>query len=206
MIDFWEATMKFDAMKNVASKTLLAVLALGALLQLQGCAGVVVGGVAAGAMMVTDRRSAGTILDDESIENATLVEAKRQFTDGTHINITSYNRTALITGEVFNETQKTGIEDIVRRNRLVKGVHNELGILPVASIGSVSADSAMTARVKARLIDAKDVSATSVKVVTERRIVYLMGIVSKAEGQIASEVARTTSGVQRVVRLFEYTD
>jgi osmotically-inducible protein OsmY len=188
------------------TKSVLGVVALAIFSQLQGCAGVVVGGVAAGAVMISDRRSAGTVLDDESIENTTLLEAKKQFPDGTHLNITSFNRTALISGEVFSEAQKTGIEEIVRRNRLVRNVHNELAQLPVASLAAVSADSALTARVKARLVESRDVSATHIKVVTERRIVYLMGIVSRAEADAATEVARTTSGVQRVVRLFEYTD
>lgn len=201
MIGFWEAVMKGNF-----TRVMLAVLGLAALMQLQGCAGLVVGGMAAGAMVVADRRSPGTILDDETIETSTLLEAKRQHPDGTHINITSYNRTVLISGEVFSEAQKTSIEEIVRRHRLVKAVHNELAVMPVASVASVSADSAVTARVKARLIDARDVSATNIKVVTERRIVYLMGIVSRAEADIATDVARTTSGVQRVVRLFEYTD
>jgi osmotically-inducible protein OsmY len=184
----------------------LLLLMAAAVPTLQGCFGIVAGGVAATAMVVSDRRSAGTILDDESIENSTLLEAKKAHSDGTHLNITSYNRTVLLSGEVFNETQKKAIEEIVRRSRLVKEVHNELAILPVASLGSVSADSALTARIRARFIEAKGMSANNVKVVTERRIVYLMGIISRAEGEVATEVARSTPGTERVVRLFEYTD
>ncbi len=193
-------------MRNAAIKVVFTSVGLGVLALLQGCAGLVVGGIAATAVVVSDRRSAGTLLDDQTIEAATLVDAKRQHADGTHVNITSYNRTALISGEVFNESQKTSIEEIVRRHRLVKNVHNELAVMPVASIASVAADSALTARVKARLVDAKDISAANVKVITERRIVYLMGITTRAEATIATEVARTTTGVVRVIRLFEYTD
>ena len=191
-------------LNNAKLKLTLAVLTFSALLQ--ACAPVILGGVAAGAGVLADRRATGSQLDDERIENGTLLEAKRAHGDGTHLNITSYNYNVLLSGEVFNEGQKVAIEDIVRANRLVKTIYNELGVMPVASLASVSADTALTARVKARLIDTKGVSANNVKVVSERRIVYLMGILSREEATLASDAARATTGVEKVVRLFEYRD
>jgi osmotically-inducible protein OsmY len=191
---------------SLRMKACSLIVVLGVAAALQGCVGLVAGGVAAGAVVVSDRRSTGTVIDDEGIENTTLLDVKRKYPDGTHVNITSYNRTVLITGEVFNEAQKKGIEDVVRAHRNVRDVHNELAIMPVASLAAVSGDSALTARVKARLVDTKGVSANHIKVVTERGIVHLLGILNRAEADVATEVARTTSGVQRVVRLFEYTN
>ncbi len=193
-------------MSSRIQKMVMASVLAAVGLSLQGCFGLVAGGIAASAVVVSDRRSTGIVVDDESIENGTLLEAKKQFGNGTHLNITSYNQSVLLSGEVFNEAQKTGIEELVRRNRNVKTVYNELAIEPVASFAGVSTDSALTARVKARLVDAKGVSANHVKVVSERKIVYLMGILNRGEAEIATEVARTTSGVTRVVRLFEYRD
>jgi osmotically-inducible protein OsmY len=184
--------------------TMLAVLTCGAIVQ--GCAPMIVGGVMAGASVVADRRPPGAQLDDERIENSALLEAKRAHGDGTHLNITSYHYNVLLSGEVFNEDQKKAIEELVRANRLVKTIYNELGVLPVASLASVSADSALTARVKANLVNTKGVSANNVKVITERRIVFLMGILSREEAGLASEAARLTNGVEKVVRLFEYRE
>ncbi len=191
-------------MNKAQLKLTLALVACSAFLQ--ACAPVILGGVAAGAGVLSDRRASGAQLDDERIENGTLLESKRAHGDGTHLNITSYNYNVLLSGEVFNEAQKTAIEDIVRANRLVKTIYNELGIMPLASLASVSADTALTARVKARLVDTKGVSANNVKVVTERRIVFLMGILNKEEANLATEAARATPGVEKVVRLFEYRD
>jgi osmotically-inducible protein OsmY len=191
-------------MNNAKLKLSLMIVAVATLMQ--ACAPIIVGGVAAGAGVLADRRATGSQLDDERIENGTLLEAKRAHGDGTHLNITSYNYNVLLSGEVFNEAQKTAIEDIVRGNRLVKTIYNELGVMPVASLASVSADTALTARVKARLVDTKGVSANNVKVITERRIVYLMGILNKEEATLATEAARATTGVEKVVRLFEYRE
>jgi osmotically-inducible protein OsmY len=181
-------------------------LGLTVLSALQGCVPILATGVVAGAMIVGDRRTSGTVIDDEGIENKAILEAKRKFSDGTHLNITSFNRVVLLTGEVFNEEQKKGVEAIVRAYPNVKEIHNELQIAPVASLGSVSGDSALTARIKGRMVDTKDLPAVNVKVVTEKGVVYLMGIVTRAESELATTVARTTSGVQRVVRLFEYQE
>ncbi len=191
-------------MNNAKLKLTLVVVALAGLMQ--ACAPLIIGGVAAGAGVLADRRASGAQLDDERVENGTLLEAKRAHGDGTHLNITSYNYNVLLSGEVFNEAQKGAIEDIVRANRLVKTIYNELGVMPVASLASVSADTALTARVKARLVDTKGVSANNVKVVSERRVVYLMGILNREEANLATEAARATSGVEKVVRLFEYRD
>jgi len=188
---------------------LLAVLALimGASMLLSACVPVVIGAAVAGtALVVADRRSVGAQADDEAIELKIQNNIGGTFGDRVHVNATSYNGIVLLTGEVPTAELKTQVEQIARTTPKVRRVDDELAVGAVTSIGARSNDSYITSKVKARLVETNKVPANLVKVVTERQIVYLMGILSHAEADAAAQVAATTSGVTRVVKVFEYTD
>jgi len=181
---------------------LLAILPL-----LNGCAPLVIGGAAAGGVMVAeDRRTVGTMTEDEGIELKASSRIGERFKEAVHINVTSYNRMVLLTGEVPDAATKAEVERIVRGVENVHGVYNELAIAGVSSYAVRSNDAVITSKVKANFIDAGKFNALHVKVVTENSIVYLMGLVTKKEAEEATQIARTTSGVQKVVRIFEYID
>jgi len=173
---------------------------------LSGCVPLVVGaGVVAGATVATDRRSTGTQVDDEVIEDKTSLSLQEKFKGDTfHINITSYNGIVLLTGEVPTEQAKADIEQTVRSNPKVRAIQNELVVGPVTDLGSRSNDTLITSKVKARFVETNKFQINHVKVVTERGVVYLMGIVTRQEGDAAAQIASTTEGVQRVVKVFEY--
>ena len=184
--------------------TLAAAAFVATLPFLQGCVpAVIVGGAAAGVMTAHDRRSTGTQTDDETAEWKAMQSIPAQYKELTHANFTAYNRRLLITGEAPSEEAKSGIEAKVRMIDGLREVYNELGIGPASSLGSRSTDSFITSKVKARLVDTNQVSANHIKVVTERGIVYLMGIVSEREAKVAVAVARTTDGVRKVVNVME---
>jgi len=167
----------------------------------------VIGGAAAGGYMVAeDRRTVGTMTEDEGIELKASNRISSRFKEAIHVNVTSYNRMVLLTGEVPDAATKATIERIVRAVENVRGVYNEVAIAGVSSYAVRSNDSVITSKVKARFVDAGKFHALHVKVVTENSIVYLLGLVKKQEAQDATEIARTTSGVQKVVRLFEYVN
>jgi osmotically-inducible protein OsmY len=178
-----------------------AAAALAAVL-LQGCFPLVATGVATGALVVTDRRTAGTYLEDETIE--WKVFGLRSGYPGAHINATSFNRRVLLTGEVPGEEAKKKIEEDVRRIENVKEVTNELQVAGASSLASRGSDSLITSNVKARMVNNRYFSPVHVKVLTEAGVVYLMGLVTQQEGEAAVEVARNASGVVRVVKVFEY--
>jgi len=173
---------------------------------LSGCVPLVIGaGVAAGATVATDRRSTGTQVDDEVIEDKASLTFQEKFKGDTfHINITSYNGVVLLTGEVPAEQAKADIEQIVRSNPKVRAIQDELVVGPVTDLGSRSNDTLITSKVKARFVESNKFQINHVKVVTERGVVYLMGIVTRQEGDAAAQIASTTEGVQRVVKVFEY--
>ena len=184
--------------------TLAAATLIAALPMLQGCfPAVVAGGAAVGVMSAHDRRSTGTQTDDESTEWRAIRQVPAQYGKLSHVNATAYNRRLLLTGEVPSDEAKAAIEAAVRQIEGVREVYNELGIGPASSLGSRSTDSFITSKVKARLVDTNQVSANHIKVVTERGIVYLMGIVSEREAKVAVAVARTTDGVRKVVNVME---
>jgi len=182
--------------------TLVAAASLS--LALSACAPLIIGGAMVGGSMVAiDRRTSGAQLEDEGIElrsNARLGDA---LGDKAHINVTSYNRQVLLTGEVASEKDKQTAEAVVSKVDNVRAVVNELAVLGLSSLSQRSNDSLITGKVKAALVDAKDISANAFKVITERGTVYLMGRVTQREASRATEVVRTVSGVQRVVRVFE---
>ena len=194
-------------MKSRLRSTLLAVaLAAAAAPALQGCFPIVAGGVGAGAMMAADRRSSGAYVEDETIEWKAKAQIKEKLGDLVHVNVTSYNRNLLLTGEAPNASARDQLPSIVAAVPNVRGVTNEVQVAGHSSLTSRSNDSLITSKVKARMIDSGNVKAHLIKVVTEASVVYLMGIVTRAEADAATQVARTTSGVNKVVRVFEYID
>jgi osmotically-inducible protein OsmY len=174
---------------------------------LSGCVPLVIAGAAGGAALVaTDRRSAGVQLDDESIELKIASNVGAGFGDRVHVNVTSYNGVVLLTGEVPTQDLVGQIGEIARTTPKVRRVDNELAAMPVSSVGTRTNDSYITSKVKARFVEANKFPPNRVKVVTEREVVYLMGLVSHGEADAAAQIAATTSGVVRVVKLFEYID
>jgi osmotically-inducible protein OsmY len=168
-----------------------------------GCAPLVLGGAVVGGMMAADRRSSGAQLEDQAIELKSTNRIPAIVGERGHVNVTSYNRMVLITGEVATEADKAAVEQAVGQIDNVRSIVNELAIMAPTSIGSRSNDVVLTSKVKASLIDAKDLQANAFKVVTERQQVFLMGRVTEREANRASDVARSISGVQKVIRVFE---
>src|SRR5436309_2870986 len=180
-----------------------ALVALVALLS--GCIPLMVaGGVAAGAAVATDRRTTGSQVDDELIEDKLSFNMRERFKGDFHVNVTSYNGIVLLTGEVPAEAARADIAELARSTSKVRSVQNELVIGPVTDLGSRSNDTLITSKVKTRFVEANKFQINHVKVVTERGVVFLMGVVRRGEGEAAAELASTTSGVQRVVKVFEY--
>jgi osmotically-inducible protein OsmY len=190
----------------VSRAPLLCIAALAvAAATLAGCVPVVVVGAAAGgAMVATDRRTTGTQVDDESIELKVAHQAGDQYGDRIHLNVTSYNGVVLLTGEVPDQGAWASIGGMAKSTEKVRAVNNELVVAPNADLSSRSNDTYITSKVKSRMIEANRFPPNAVKVVTERGVVYLMGIVSMEEGNAAGETAATTSGVVRVVKFFQY--
>jgi osmotically-inducible protein OsmY len=170
---------------------------------LQACFPLAVTGVGAAALMAADRRTTGMYVEDEGIELKVLAQVKDAF-PGAHITSTSFNRRVLLTGEAPTEAVRRQIEDAVRALPNVREVINEMQVAGASSFASRGNDALITSNVKARMVNNARFSANHVKVITEAGVVYLMGIVTQDEGEAAVEVARTTSGVNRVVKVFEY--
>lgn len=187
-------------------RKLIGWLIVAALPLLGGCVVAAVGGAAAGGLMVSeDRRTIGTMTEDQGIELRTSSRLDDKLRSA-HVNVTSYNRQVLLSGEVPNAGARDEAERITRGVDNVRGVFNELQVSGNSSLTVRSNDSYLTSKVKARFLDGQKFSPLHVKVVTENSVVFLMGLVRRAEADAATEVARTTSGVQKVVRLFEYLD
>ena len=191
--------MKSAAIRLCA--TALCVASLGSVLS--ACAPIMLGGAAMGALVATDRRTSGTQLEDEGIELRSIGRINENLGDRVHVNVTSYNRQVLLTGEVPSAQDKQLVEQIVSRVDNVRLVANELAVLGSSSLTQRSSDSLITGKVKAGMVDSKDLYANAFKVVTERGIVYLMGRVTQREANRATDIARSTGGVQKVVRLLE---
>lgn len=183
---------------------LLAALALCAAL-LQGCVPLVIGGAGAAAYSsLEDRRTTGTQIEDESIEVRASNRISDRFGSTVHVNVTSYNRIALLTGEVPDEQTKAAVEKIVRAVPNVRDVTNDLQVAGISSMVSRGNDSYLTSKVRGRLLDTKRVSNAHLKVVSEAGVVYLMGVVTEQEADEAVEIVRNTGGVRKVVKVFEY--
>ena len=183
---------------------LLCLLVLSAVLQ--GCFPVLATGVGSGALMATDRRSSGIYIEDEAIENKALARIGEQFKQRVHVNVTSFNRKVLLTGEVPDAATRAGIGKIAADVENVRDVHNATVVALPSSLTSRSNDALLTSKVKLNFTNNKRFSPNHVKVVTENEVVYLLGLVKRAEADAASEIASTTGGVRKVVRMFEYLD
>ncbi|MEG2630007.1 MAG: BON domain-containing protein [Comamonas sp.] len=193
--------MKFKIRRAVCSS--LAVVLLGG--ALSACVPLVVGGgMVAGTLVAVDRRTAGTQVEDESIEVKAANRIRDTLGDKARINVTSYNRQVLLTGEVGNETDKQAMTRLAESVDNVRGVVNEVAVAPfTATLSQRSADTFITGKVRASLLDAKDIQASAIKVTTENKVVYLMGIVTPREAKRAAEIARGVNDVTKVVRVFE---
>lgn len=181
---------------------LAALLALSA--ALSACAPLLMGGAAVGgALMYNDRRTSGTQVEDQAIELKASSRLKDALGDTAHLNVTSYNRVALVTGEVASDADRAKIDPIVSGVENVRSTVDEVAVAGTSSLTSRSNDLFITGKVKATLVEAKDIQANAFKVVTERGVVYLMGRVTEREASRAVELARGIDGVQKVVRVFE---
>ncbi len=183
----------------------LSLVAVGAVAaSVSGCVPLVLGGAAVGGtVMAIDRRTAGTQVEDEGIESRVASAIRDKAGNDGHINVTSYNRQVLLTGEVPTEAYKQKAEEAARSSQNVKAVVNELGVMFNSSLSQRSTDTLITGKVKASIVDAKDLTSNAIKVVTERNVVYLMGRVTERESKRAAEIARGVHNVQKVVRVFE---
>ena len=178
--------------------------ALVAATTLSACAPLLLGGAMfGGSLMAVDRRTSGAQVEDQTIELKSLNRVKEVIGGAGHVNITSYNRQVLLTGEVPAEADKAAIEQAIGRTENLRSIVNEMAVMAPSSIGGRSNDTLLTSKVKASLVDAKDIISTAFKVVTERSVVYLMGRVTEREANRATEVARGVAGVDKVVRVFE---
>jgi len=170
---------------------------------LSACAPVMLAGFAGTAMVASDRRTSGTQLEDETIELRGSARIRDALGERAHVNITSYNRQVLLSGEVATERDKQIVEGLLEKLENVKSVVNELSIMQPASLSSRSNDLLLSAKVKASLVDSRDLFANAFKVVTERGTVYVMGRVTQREATSATNVIRNVNGVNKVVRLFD---
>ena len=171
---------------------------------LSGCFPVVAGGAAAGGLAAADRRTSGAYVEDEGIEWKAQTQINDALGDNIHVNVTSYNRNVLLTGEAFDETAKGKAEAIAKSIDNVRNVTNELQVAGKSSLTSRSNDTLLTSKVKGQMLKENRFPANYVKVVTEKSVVYLMGMVTRQEAEMAVEIARNTDGVEKVVKVFEY--
>ena len=187
-------------------RLMLASLAAGAVLSsLTACAPLMVGSAVMSGLVAIDRRTTGIQLEDEGIELRTAQGLRQNLSASAHVNVTSYNRMVLLTGEVGSAADKERAEKLAKSQENVSSVVNDLAIEPASSLTQRSKDAIITGQVKALLVDAKDLQSNAFKVITERGVVYLMGRVTSREAQRASEIARSSSigGVVKVVRVFD---
>jgi osmotically-inducible protein OsmY len=192
--------------KSTSTRLLVLMMAAGVIgTAFTGCVPLVLGGAAVGGTMVaTDRRDSSTLLDDQGIEMRVGRQVYDAVSGSSHVNVTSWAGRVLLTGEVQTEQDKQRAAEVARGVVNVREVINELAVMPSSGLGTRSSDSFVTTKVKSALASTGNVSAKDVKVITERGTTYLMGRVTAAEGEAATEAVRTVSGVERVIRVFEY--
>lgn len=197
-------------MKLVLSAALrrpLLGIALGAALcaNLQGCVPLVVGATAVGSMAAVDRRSLGMQTDDKTIELKGEGRASKITGDKGRVAVTSYNRMVVLSGEVADEKMKAEVQAQIATLGDLKKIENDLEVAPVSTVSARSSDLLITSKVKAAIIDTKDLYISAFKIHTDRGVVYLMGRVTQREAKLGAEVARNAaSGIRKVVKLFEY--
>ncbi len=186
---------------NVITKLILSA---GLIAQMTACVPVVIGGVAASGAMAADRRTSGIYVEDENIELKAVKKMETNLGENAHVNITSYNRNVLLTGEVPEAAAKVKAESLIKEITNTRSVTNEIAVGPKSSVGSRANDAYLTSKVKAKFVTENKFAANLVKVITENSVVYLMGIVTQAEADAAVKIARTTDGVTKVVKVFEF--
>lgn len=189
---------------RAARRVVRACVLAGALLPLAGCELAVIGAASAAFSIAEDRRTSGTQLDDESIQIRAQSRVSERFGEKAHVNVTSFNRMALLTGEALDPAVREEIGKIALGVPNVRSIANEVQLAAPSSRASRINDEIITTKIKGRLIDTPNVSLVHVKVVTEAGVVFLLGLVSEQEAERAVEIARTTGGVVKVVKLFEY--
>ncbi len=191
--------------KTSPLRTASALLAaLAAATALSACAPLLIGGaIVGGSMVATDRRTSGTQVDDQAIELKGIKRVNETIGDRGSVSVTSYNRIALLTGTTTSEADKAAVERSISAIENVRSVINEIAVGTAASFGNRSNDTYLTSKVKASIVDTKDIQVNAFKVVTERGIVYLMGRVTERESNRVADIARGVSGVQKVVKVFE---
>lgn len=182
------------------------VLILVALICLQGCVAVVGAGVATGIMIANDRRTSGAILEDKVIKSKVANLINEKYEGEVQVSLTSYNRVVLLYGQVPSQEVLDDIGSMALETQNVRNVQNEIMIAGASSFVARSNDTLITGKVKTRLMSNDDVKANHIKVVTDGGSVYLMGLVTRAEAASATQTAATTSGVKRVVKVFEFLD
>lgn len=193
---------------NRFSKQLILGLVIPGVLGLQGCAPVIIAGTAAAGMMIAqDRRTTGTIVDDNSIELKTMQAIRQALGEDerqAHVSVLSYNNRVLLIGQASTEAIKRKIESTARQAAKVKQLHNEIEITAPTSLVVRSNDSITTAKIKSAMVLNREINPTRIKVITENGIVYLLGIVTPHEEEVAVNIARHSKGVKKVVKIFEY--
>ena len=191
-------------MKRPLAMSVLCLATAATAFSLTGCVALVAGGAITGTLAASDRRTFGAQTEDTSIQLKGANKLRNVLGSDAHVNINSFNRRVLLSGEVPDDAAKATAEREMAAVEGVLSVINELEVAGPASYTSRSNDTLITGKVKASLVDAKDISANSYQVVTERGVVYLMGRVTQREGQIGADIARGVSGVNKVVKVFEY--
>jgi len=182
----------------------LLILAVSLTTALNGCVPVIAGGAAAGGLAAADRRTSGAYVDDEGIEWKALTEIEKQLRNKVHVNVTSFNRNVLLTGEALDEETKKQAESITKEIANVRNVTNEMQVGLASAVTDRSRDSYLTSLVKGKMYKENRFPPNYVKVVTEGSVVYLMGMVTRAEADDAVDIARSIDGVEKVVKVFEY--
>ena len=186
---------------NTATKIIMAI---GFSALLSACVPVIVGGAAATGAVAADRRTSGIYIEDQNIEFKAVKKMLTNLGENAHVNVTSYNRNVLLTGEVPDEAAKAKAESLLKEIENIRVVTNELTVGPKTSIGSRSQDTYITSKIKSKFVTENQFPANYVKIVTENSVVYLIGLVNKVEADAATEIARNTDGVTKVVKVFEY--
>jgi osmotically-inducible protein OsmY len=189
--------------RNLQSLVFSAAVLSAGLTGLSGCAPLILGGAVMTGVVATDRRTAGTQVEDESIELKVSSAVRKELGDRVNLNVTSYNRKVLLSGEARTAADKERAEKLAQSQENVQSVINDLAVMPSSSLTQRSKDTVTTGQVKAAFVDAKDLQVNAIKVVTERGVVYLMGRVTAREAKRATEITRTIRGVTKVVRVFE---
>ena len=190
-------------MKRQLQTVVYGAVLLASLASLSACAPLILGGAVMTGVVATDRRTTGTQVEDETIEFKVANAVRQEMGERIHLNVTSFNRQVLLSGEVRTAADKERAEKLAQSQENVTSVVNDLAVMPVSSLTQRSKDTVITGQVKAAFVDAKDMQVNAIKVVTERGIVYLMGRVTSREAKRATDIARSIGGVTKVVRVFE---